>query len=52
MARVMGVYMDSITEYIYTIGEDKKFRTFDSSKNIVVSGKIIINNGTQNIVKR
>ena len=37
-ARVMGVYIDSITEYLYTVGEDKKFKVHDLNKNYTVSG--------------
>jgi WD40 repeat protein len=35
--RIMGIHYDPITEYIYTIGEDKKFKVFDLSHNITVS---------------
>lgn len=41
-ARVMGVYIDSISEYLYTVGEDKKFKVHDLNKNYTVSGKSII----------
>jgi len=34
--RVMGVYLDSISEYIYTIGEDKKLMIHDMNKNTKV----------------
>jgi hypothetical protein len=40
-ARVMGACLDSISEYIYTVGEDKRFKVFDLNKNTIVSGKKI-----------
>jgi len=36
----MGVYFDPITEYIYTVGEDKKFKVYDVNKNDPFSGNI------------
>lgn len=36
-ARVMGACLDSISEYIYTVGEDKRFKVFDLNKNTIVS---------------
>ncbi len=32
-ARVMGIYIDSISEFIYSVGEDKKFKVYDLRKN-------------------
>jgi len=37
----MGVYLDSISEYIYTIGEDKKLIIHDMNKNTKVEGKYL-----------
>jgi WD40 repeat protein len=37
LQRVMGVYVDPITQYCYTISEDKKFKVFDVNKNNVVA---------------
>lgn len=39
--RVMGVYLDSISEYLYTIGEDKKLIVHDMNKNTKVEGNFI-----------
>ncbi len=33
----MGIHYDPITEYVYTCGEDKKFKVFDLSKNLQVA---------------
>ena len=34
----MGLYNDNITGYCYTIGEDKKYKVFDYTKNEVIAG--------------
>lgn len=36
--RVMGVYIDSISEFVYSVGEDKKFKVYDLRKNELVAG--------------
>jgi len=36
----MGVYLESISEYIYSIGEDKKLKIHDLRKNALVEGKL------------
>jgi hypothetical protein len=38
-ARIMGVYYDHETSLVYTIGEDKKFKVFDLTRNYVIAGK-------------
>jgi DNA-binding beta-propeller fold protein YncE len=35
----MGVYIDSISEFVYSVGEDKKFKVYDLRKNDLVAGK-------------
>jgi WD40 repeat protein len=37
LARVMGVYLDNITNFVYTCGEDKKFKVFDYLKNDTIA---------------
>lgn len=37
-ARVMGIYIDSISEFIYSVGEDKKFKVYDLRKNELTAG--------------
>ena len=37
----MGLYNDNITGYCYTIGEDKKYKVFDYTKNEIIAGKLI-----------
>ena len=37
----MGLYNDNITGYCYTIGEDKKYKVFDYTKNEVLAGNLI-----------
>jgi len=37
LSRVMGVFLDPITQYSYTISEDKKFKVFDINKNFALS---------------
>jgi len=34
----MGVYIDSISEFVYSVGEDKKFKVYDLRKNDLVAG--------------
>jgi len=40
-ARVMGVFLESISEHIYSIGEDKRLKIHDLRKNALVEGKKI-----------
>ncbi len=37
--RVMGLYYDAQTSLIYSIGEDKKFKVYDLTRNYVICGK-------------
>jgi len=37
LARVMGVYLDNITGYSYSISEDKKFKVYDYTKNDTIA---------------
>jgi hypothetical protein len=37
-ARVMGLYYEYITGYLYSIGEDKFFRVYDVSQKGIIAG--------------
>jgi WD40 repeat protein len=37
LARVMGVFLDNITGFCYSCGEDKKFKVYDYSKNDTIA---------------
>lgn len=37
-ARIMGVYFDPISEYVYTVSEDKKFKVYNPRKETIVAG--------------
>jgi len=43
LSRVMGVFFDSISELIFTVSEDKKFKVYDMSKNDVCSDMTVGN---------
>ena len=34
----MGVFLDTITQYCYSVGEDKRFKVYDINKNYVIAG--------------
>ena len=33
----MGVYIDPVTNFMYSIGEDKKFKCYDVNRNVVLA---------------
>lgn len=35
----MGIYIDSISEFVYSIAEDKKLKVYDLRKNESVAGE-------------
>lgn len=37
-ARVMGLYYEYITGYLYSIGEDKFFKVYDVSQKGIIAG--------------
>lgn len=37
----MGVYFDPISEYVYTVSEDKKFKVYNHRKESVVAGILL-----------
>jgi len=45
LARVMGVVLDNLTNYLYSISEDKHFKIQDISKNDLIYDIVLGNSG-------
>ena len=37
LARVMGVYLDTISQLCYSVSEDKKLKVLDINKNMILA---------------
>lgn len=50
MGRVMGVVLDNLTNYVYSISEDKHFKIQDILKNEVIADLQVGNCGLTNMI--